>query len=48
MARHAADDALGRITDDTDVANAGLFLASDTSRPITGTDLALDGGWAHL
>ncbi len=47
-ARHAADYALGRITEDQDVANACLFLASDVSRQITGADLAVDGGWAHL
>lgn len=46
--RHAADYALGRITQDEDVANACLFFASDASRQITGADLAVDGGWAHL
>jgi NAD(P)-dependent dehydrogenase (short-subunit alcohol dehydrogenase family) len=46
--RHAADYALKRITLDTDVANACLFLASDVSRQITGTDLPVDGGWAML
>jgi 3-oxoacyl-[acyl-carrier protein] reductase len=46
--RHAADYALGRITTDADVANACLFLASDASRQVTGADLAVDGGWAHL
>jgi NAD(P)-dependent dehydrogenase (short-subunit alcohol dehydrogenase family) len=46
--RHAADYALGRITTDEDVAQACLFLTSDVSRQITGTDLAVDGGWAHL
>jgi 3-oxoacyl-[acyl-carrier protein] reductase len=47
-ARHAADYALRRITVDDDVANACLFLASDASRQITGTDLPVDGGWAML
>lgn len=48
MARHAADYALRRVTVDTDVANACLFLASDVSRQITGVDLPVDGGWAML
>src|SRR5437764_2681333 len=42
--RHAAEYALKRITTDTDVANACLFLASDASRQITGIDLPVDGG----
>jgi 3-oxoacyl-[acyl-carrier protein] reductase len=46
--RHAADYALKRITNDSDVANACLFLASDASRQITGVDLPVDGGWAML
>jgi 3-oxoacyl-[acyl-carrier protein] reductase len=46
--RHAADYALKRITIDTDVANACLFLASDVSRQVTGIDLPIDGGWAAL
>jgi len=46
--RHAAEYALKRVTVDTDVANACLFLASDASRQITGIDLPVDGGWAML
>jgi 3-oxoacyl-[acyl-carrier protein] reductase len=46
--RHAADYALKRVTNDVDVANACLFLASDASRQITGVDLPVDGGWAML
>ncbi|MDT2022149.1 SDR family NAD(P)-dependent oxidoreductase [Methylocella sp. CPCC 101449] len=46
--RHAADYALKRITFDSDVANACLFLASDVSRQVTGLDLPVDGGWAML
>jgi 3-oxoacyl-[acyl-carrier protein] reductase len=46
--RHAEDYALKRISADTDVANACLFLASDVSRQITGVDLPVDGGWAAL
>jgi len=48
MERHAADYALKRVTVDADVANACLFLASDVSRQITGSDLPVDGGWAML
>jgi NAD(P)-dependent dehydrogenase (short-subunit alcohol dehydrogenase family) len=46
--RHASEYALRRVTTDTDVANACLFLASDASRQITGIDLPVDGGWAML
>jgi 3-oxoacyl-[acyl-carrier protein] reductase len=46
--RHASEYALRRVTADTDVANACLFLASDASRQITGIDLPVDGGWAML
>jgi 3-oxoacyl-[acyl-carrier protein] reductase len=48
VAHHAQDYALRRISLDTDVANACLFLASDVSRQITGLDLPVDGGWAVL
>ncbi|MDE1568479.1 SDR family NAD(P)-dependent oxidoreductase [Aquabacter sp. P-9] len=48
MERHAADYALRRVTQDEDVANACLFLASDVSRQLTGIDLPVDGGWAML
>ncbi|MBL0730643.1 SDR family NAD(P)-dependent oxidoreductase [Piscinibacter sp. HJYY11] len=48
MERHAADYALKRVSQDEDVANACLFLASDVSRQITGVDLPVDGGWAML
>ena len=44
----ASEYALRRISTDTDVANACLFLASDVSRQITGVDLPIDGGWAML
>ncbi|MBB3640296.1 SDR family NAD(P)-dependent oxidoreductase [Variovorax atrisoli] len=48
MTRHAADYALRRVSSDTDVANACLFMASEVSRQITGVDLPVDGGWAML
>ncbi len=48
MQRHASEYALKRVTTDTDVAEACLFLASDVSRQITGVDLPVDGGWAML
>jgi len=48
MERHAGEYALKRVTTDTDVANACLFLASDLSRQITGVDLPVDGGWAMI
>jgi 3-oxoacyl-[acyl-carrier protein] reductase len=46
--RHADEYALRRVTEDADIANACLFLASDVSRQITGVDLPVDGGWAML
>lgn len=46
--RHAEEYALRRVTNDVDVANACLFMASDVSRQITGVDLPVDGGWASL
>src|SRR5260370_936835 len=44
MERHAADYALKRVTNDADVANARLFLASDASRQITGSHPNVDAG----
>jgi NAD(P)-dependent dehydrogenase (short-subunit alcohol dehydrogenase family) len=48
MTRHAADYALKRVSTDTDIANACLFMASEVSKQITGVDLPVDGGWAAL
>jgi len=36
---------MGRFGDPSDVANAVLYLASDASRWMTGTELVLDGGY---
>lgn len=48
MTRHAEDYAMRRVATDEDIANACLFLASDSARQITGVDLPVDGGWAML
>lgn len=48
ISHHAADYALKRISTAEDVAWPTLFLASDLSRQITGTDIPVDGGWAAL
>lgn len=42
--RFAAANALGRLSQDRDVAAAVLFLLADTARNITGQDLLVDGG----
>ena len=36
---------MGRTCEPADIAYAALFLASDESKYITGTDLMVDGGW---
>jgi NAD(P)-dependent dehydrogenase (short-subunit alcohol dehydrogenase family) len=41
-----AEYALRRFSTAQDIANAIAFLCSDTSRQITGQDIAVDGGWA--
>jgi NAD(P)-dependent dehydrogenase (short-subunit alcohol dehydrogenase family) len=43
-ARMAKRHPMGRIGKDTDVANAVLFLASDASSFMTGSELVVDGG----
>jgi NAD(P)-dependent dehydrogenase (short-subunit alcohol dehydrogenase family) len=44
VATRAAQVPMGRMGDAWDVANAVVFLASDESRYITGTQLVVDGG----
>lgn len=44
LSRFAATSALGRMSEDSDVASAVLFLLSDASRNITGQDFLVDGG----
>jgi 3-oxoacyl-[acyl-carrier protein] reductase len=41
----AAQTALGRFVEDTDVANALRYLVSDGARNVTGHDIAVDAGW---
>lgn len=41
----ASQTALGRFVDETDVAEAVLFLASDRAKNITGHDIVVDAGW---
>jgi NAD(P)-dependent dehydrogenase (short-subunit alcohol dehydrogenase family) len=39
---------LGRIADPDDIADAALFLASDDSRSMTGSEIFADGGMAQV
>ena len=39
---------LGRLGQTSDVASAVLFLSSDASSYITGTDFLIDGGWTSI
>lgn len=40
--------ALGRLGDPAEIARAALFLCSDAASFITGTDLAVDGGYSAM
>jgi 3-oxoacyl-[acyl-carrier protein] reductase len=44
-AEFASQTALGRFVDETDIAEAVLFLASDRAKNITGHDIVVDAGW---
>ncbi len=48
MEAMAAATPLGRIADPAEIANVALFLASDESSFITGTELFVDGGSAQI
>jgi len=39
---------LGRMIDPEEVGDAAVFLCSDRSSAITGTDLAVDGGYSSV
>ena len=42
----AATQALGRMAQPNEIAAAALYLASDESAFVTGTDFIIDGGWS--
>ena len=44
LAQRQARIPLGFMGDGRDTANAALYLASDESRWVTGTEIVLDGG----
>jgi 3-oxoacyl-[acyl-carrier protein] reductase len=42
---YVGEMAMRRFTDETDIAHAAVFLASDESRQISGHEIVVDGGW---
>jgi NAD(P)-dependent dehydrogenase (short-subunit alcohol dehydrogenase family) len=42
----ASTQAIGRMARPEEIAAAALYLASDESSFITGTDFIIDGGWS--
>ncbi|HEV2438817.1 MAG TPA: SDR family oxidoreductase [bacterium] len=42
---YVGEMAMRRFTEETDIANAVVFLASDESRQIAGHEIVVDGGW---
>jgi NAD(P)-dependent dehydrogenase (short-subunit alcohol dehydrogenase family) len=42
----ASTQALGRMAKPVEIAHAALYLASDESSFVTGTDFLIDGGWS--
>ncbi len=48
IAASAAKHALGRVGQPIEIATAALFLMSDASSFMTGTDLLVDGGYAAM
>jgi NAD(P)-dependent dehydrogenase (short-subunit alcohol dehydrogenase family) len=47
-AREGVFHALGRLADAKEIARAALFLCSDAASFVTGTDLAVDGGYMAM